>query len=73
MMATEALQQFAAAQPKFQGGAVAALSRFIAAPGTFTLTVRSTAENGIGVFDLVADSESPMLVLDRVDLEATAQ
>lgn len=72
MMATEALQQFAAAQPKFQG-AVAALSRFIAAPGTFTLTVRSKAENGIGVFDLVAASENPMLVLDKVDLEATAQ
>jgi hypothetical protein len=72
MMAAEALQQFAVAQPKLQG-AIEALSRFVAAPGTFTLTVRSKAEYGLGVFDLVAASENPMLVLDKVDLEATAQ
>ena len=72
MMSAQALQQFAAAQPKFEG-VVDALSRFIAAPGTFTLTVRSKAENGIGVFDLLTASENPMLVLDKVDLEATAQ
>lgn len=72
MMAAAGLQQFAADQPKLQG-VVDALSRFVAAPGTFTLTVRSKAENGIGVFDLLAASENPILILDKVDLEATAQ
>ncbi|MBB5538984.1 hypothetical protein GGD55_005727 [Rhizobium giardinii] len=72
MMATEALQQLAVAQPKFEG-AIDALLHFIAAPRTFTLTVRSKAEHGLSVFDLVAASENPMLILDKVDLEATAQ
>ncbi len=72
MIAAGVLQQFAADQPKLQG-AVDALSRFIAKPGIFTLTVRSKAENGIGVFDLAAVSENPVLLLDKVDLEATAQ
>ena len=72
MMATAGLQQFAAVQPKLQG-AVTALSGFFAKPGNFSLTVRSKAENGIGVFDLLAASENPMLILDKVDLEATAQ
>jgi hypothetical protein len=72
IMATEALQQFAAAQPKLQG-AVDALTRFVAKPGTFTLTVRSKAKNGMSLFDLAAASENPMLVLDKVDVEATAQ
>ncbi|WP_018237007.1 hypothetical protein [Ensifer sp. BR816] len=72
MMSAAVLQQFAADQPKLQG-AVDALSRFIAKPGTFALTVRSKAENGIGAFDLVAASENPVLILDKVDLEATAQ
>lgn len=72
MMASAGLQQFAAAQPKLQG-AVDALSRFVAAPGTFTLKVTSKAESGIGVFDLVAASENPVMLLDKVDLEATAQ
>ncbi|WP_164923857.1 hypothetical protein [Sinorhizobium fredii] len=72
MMAAAVLQQLAADQPKLQGP-VDALSRFIAKPGTFTLTVRSKAETGIGAFDLIAASENPMLLLDKVDLEATAQ
>lgn len=72
MIAAAMLQQFAADQPKLQGP-VDALSRFIAKPGTFALTVRSKAENGIGAFDLIAASENPVLLLDKVDLEATAQ
>ncbi|MET4690819.1 hypothetical protein [Sinorhizobium fredii] len=72
MMAAAVLQQFAADQPKLQGP-VDALSRFIAKPGTFTLAVRSKAETGIGAFDLIAASENPVLLLDKVDLEATAQ
>ncbi|MEY9536348.1 hypothetical protein [Sinorhizobium fredii] len=72
MMAAAVLQQFAADQPKLQGP-VDALSRFIAKPGTFTLAVKSKAETGIGAFDLIAASENPVLLLDKVDLEATAQ
>ncbi|PDT80157.1 hypothetical protein CO676_29405 [Sinorhizobium sp. BJ1] len=72
MMAAALLQQFAADQPKLRG-AVDALSRFIAKPGTFSLTIRSKAENGIGAFDFFAASENPVLLLDKVDLEATAQ
>ncbi|AWI61293.1 hypothetical protein [Sinorhizobium fredii] len=72
MMAAAVLQQLAADQPKLQGP-VDALSRFIAKPGTFTLAVRSKAETGIGAFDLIAASENPVLLLDKVDLEATAQ
>ncbi|WOS65313.1 hypothetical protein [Sinorhizobium fredii] len=72
MMAAAVLQQFAADQPKLQGP-VDALSRFIAKPGTFTLAVRSKAETGIGAFDLIAASENPVLLLDKVDLEATVQ
>jgi hypothetical protein len=37
------------------------------------LTVRSKAKNGMSLFDLAAASENPMLVLDKVDVEATAQ
>ncbi len=58
MMATEALQQLAVAQPKFQV-AIDALLHFIAAPRTFTLAVRFKAEHGLSVFDLVAASETP--------------
>ncbi|APG95567.1 hypothetical protein [Sinorhizobium americanum] len=72
MMAAAMLQQFAVDQPKLKG-AVDAASRFIAKPGTFSLTVRSKAENGIGAFDLVAASKNPLLLLDKIELEATAQ
>lgn len=72
MTATATLQQFAAAEPKLQNVAEA-FSSFIAKPGTFTLTLKSKAENGIGAFDLVAASQNPLLLLDKIDVEATAR
>jgi hypothetical protein len=72
MTATAMLQQFAAAEPKLQNVADT-FSSFIAKPGTFTLTLKSKAENGIGAFDLVAASQNPVLLLDKIDVEATAR
>ncbi|MDZ7927456.1 MAG: hypothetical protein U5L46_10370 [Agrobacterium sp.] len=71
-LATVMLQQVVAEHPKLQG-AVEALARFVSKPGTLTVTVRSTGVNGLGLFDLVAASENPMLLLDKVDIQATAE
>ncbi|MBB2906403.1 hypothetical protein FHR76_002785 [Rhizobium sp. RAS22] len=72
LVASVMLQQVAAEQPKLQG-AVEALVRFISTPGTLTVTVKSTGVNGLGVFDLVAASDNPMGLLDKVDIQATAE
>ncbi len=72
MTATALLQQFAADEPRLQN-VVDAVSRFIAKPGTFTLTAKSKASTGVGAFEFVAASQNPVLLLDRVDLEATAE
>ncbi|HXV30769.1 MAG TPA: hypothetical protein VD840_10595 [Sinorhizobium sp.] len=72
MLTTAFLQQFAADQPKLKAVAEV-FSRFIAKPGTFTLTLKSKAERGLGAFDFVAASQNPVLLLDKIDLEATAQ
>ncbi|MGE1104305.1 hypothetical protein, partial [Peribacillus simplex] len=53
LVANVLLQQVAAEQPKLQG-AVDALARFISAPGTLTVMVKSTGANGLGLFDLAA-------------------
>jgi len=72
LVASVMLQQVAAEQPKLQG-AVEALVRFISTPGTLTVTAKSTGVNGLGVFDLVAASDNPMGLLDKVDIQATAE
>ncbi|MDQ1220194.1 hypothetical protein QE432_001752 [Agrobacterium sp. SORGH_AS 745] len=72
LVASAGLQQIAAEQPKLKS-AVDALLRFINNPGTLTVTARSTGPNGLGLFDLVAASENPMLLLDKVDIQATAE
>jgi hypothetical protein len=72
MTATALLQQFAADEPRLQN-VLDAVSRFIAKPGTFTLTAKSKASTGVGAFEFVAASQNPVLLLDRVDLEATAE
>jgi hypothetical protein len=72
MTATALLQQFAADEPRLQN-VVDAVSRFIAKPGTFTLTAKSKASTGVGAFEFVAASQNPVLLLDRVHLEATAE
>lgn len=72
MMTTAGLQQFASTQPKLQEAAMA-LSQFITKPGTFTLAVKAKDAAGIGALDLLGAAESPELLLDKVDLEASAQ
>lgn len=72
LVASVGLQQVAAEQPKLKG-AVDALVRFISAPGTLTVTVRSNSANGLGLFDLALASDNPMLLLDKVDIQATAE
>jgi hypothetical protein len=64
------LQQVAAEQPKLQS-AVEALLSFISTPGTLTVTIKATGANGLGLFDLVAASDNPMLLLDKLDIQAT--
>jgi hypothetical protein len=66
------LPQVAAEQPKLQN-AVEALVQFISKPGTLTVTVKSTGANGLGIFDLVSASDNPMGLLDKVDIQATAE
>lgn len=72
LVASALLQEVAADQPKLQN-AVEALGRFISTPGTLTVTVKSTGANGLGLLDLVAASDNPMLLLDKVDIQATAE
>ncbi|KOF17407.1 hypothetical protein AC244_17950 [Ensifer adhaerens] len=72
MMTTAGLQQFASTQPKLQEAAMA-LSQFITKPGTFTLTVKAKDAAGISALELVGAAEHPALLLDKVDLGATAQ
>lgn len=72
LVASVMLQQVTAEQPKLQS-AVEALVHFISTPGTLTVTVKSTGVNGLGIFDLVAASEDPMGLLDKVDIQATAE
>lgn len=72
LMSGMMLQQIVADHPKLQG-TVAALLRFISTPGTLTVTVKSTGVNGLGLFDFVAASANPMGLLDKVDIQATAE
>ncbi|WP_027998324.1 hypothetical protein [Sinorhizobium arboris] len=72
MTASVALQQFAAQQPRLQN-VLDAASQFIAKPGTFTLTVKSKSANGVGALEFAVASQNPLLLLDRVDFEATAE
>ncbi|XUY30204.1 hypothetical protein RMR21_023870 (plasmid) [Agrobacterium sp. rho-8.1] len=72
MVASMMLQQIAAEQPKLQS-AVEALVRFVSTPGTLIVTVKATGSNGLGLLDLVAASEYPMGLLDKVDIQATSE
>jgi len=72
MTSSVVLQQFADGEPRLQH-VVDAVSKFIAKPGTFTLTVKSKSPSGLGALELAAASQNPLLLLDRVDIEAVAE
>ncbi|WVT76875.1 hypothetical protein QM996_20505 (plasmid) [Sinorhizobium chiapasense] len=72
LMTSAGVQHFAATQPKLQDAATA-FTQFISKPGAFTLKVRAKDEAGIGALELMGAAENPALLLDKVDLEATAQ
>lgn len=72
LIASAVLQELAADQPKLQD-AITAFSTFIAKPNIFELTVKSKSEKGIGALEMVAASQDPLLMLDKVDIEAKAE
>jgi hypothetical protein len=72
LIASAVLQELAADQPKLQD-AITAFSTFIAKPNVFELTVKSKSEKGIGALEMVAASQEPLLLLDKVDIEAKAE
>lgn len=72
MTSSVVLQQFADGEPRLQH-VVDAVSKFIAKPGTFTLTVKSKSPSGLGALELAVASQNPLLLLDRVDIEAVAE
>lgn len=72
MMATMFLQERAADQPKFQD-VVTAFSSFLAKPNIFELTVKAKSEKGLGMLEMVAASQNPLSLLDKVDIEAKAE
>lgn len=72
LMASAGVQHLAATEPKLQDAATA-LTQFISKPGTFTLTLKAKDEAGLGALELIGAAENPALLLEKVDLEATAQ
>jgi hypothetical protein len=72
LMTSAGVQHLAATQPKLQDAATA-VTQFIGKPGTFTLTVKSKEDAGVGALELIGAAENPALLLDKVDLEASAQ
>nr|WP_286191668.1 hypothetical protein [Ochrobactrum sp. AP1BH01-1] len=72
LMAAAALQELAADQPQLQDVATA-FSTFLAKPNIFELTVKAKADKGIGALEMVAASQDPLTLLDKVDIEAKAE
>ncbi|MCV9910014.1 hypothetical protein OIV19_20655 [Brucella sp. HL-2] len=72
LIASAVLQELAADQPKLQD-AITAFSTFIAKPNVFELTIKSKSEKGIGALEMVAASQDPLSMLDKVDIEAKAE
>jgi len=66
------LQQVAAERPQLRS-ATDALAAFVLKPGTLTVTVKAKSPNGLGIFDLAAASQDPLVLLDKVDIQAAAE
>lgn len=72
LVAAAALQDLAAEQPKLQE-AIAAFSAFLAKPNVFELTVKSKSPQGLGALDMALASQNPLMLLEKVDIEAKAE
>ncbi|MGU3575174.1 hypothetical protein ACLBWZ_06570 [Brucellaceae bacterium C25G] len=53
--------------------AVEALKKFVANPNIFTLSIKSKNEKGISAFEMIAASQNPLSLLDKVDIIATTE
>ena len=64
--------EFAESSPQIQD-AVKMLNKFIANPNIFTLSIKAKSERGIGAFEMLAITQNPMSLLDKVNISATAE
>lgn len=71
LIASAVLQELAADQPKLEA-VISALNTFIAKPNTFEMSVKSKSERGIGALEMVAISQDPFSILDKIEIEAKA-
>ncbi|MEN5298659.1 hypothetical protein ABE530_09915 [Brucella sp. TWI559] len=71
LIASAVLQELAADQPKLDA-VVTALNAFIAKPNVFEMSAKSKSERGIGALEMVAISQDPFSILDKIDIEAKA-
>ncbi|MFD1199522.1 hypothetical protein ACFQ3K_14545 [Brucella gallinifaecis] len=71
LVANGVLQELAAEQPQLQG-VISAFNTFVAKPKSFEVRVTSKSERGIGALEMIAASQNPLLILDKVNIEATA-
>lgn len=72
LIAAAALQELTADQPQLQDVA-AAFSAFLAKPNIFELVVKAKTDKGIGALEMVAASQDPLTLLDKVDIEAKTE
>ena len=72
LIAAAALQELTADQPQLQD-VVAAFSAFLAKPNIFELVVKAKTDKGIGALEMVAASQDPLTLLDKVDIEAKTE
>lgn len=66
------LQGVADDNPQLQN-VITALSAFIDKPNIFEMSVKSKSDKGLGVFELSTASQNPLMLLDKVDIEAKAE
>lgn len=71
LIASAVLQELAADQPKLEA-VISALNAFVAKPNTFEMSVKSKSERGIGALEMVAISQDPFSILDKIEIEAKA-
>lgn len=71
LIASAVLQELAADQPKLDT-VVTALNAFIAKPEVLEVKVKSKSDRGIGALEMIAVSQDPLSILDKIEIEAKA-